>query len=177
MLVSLRLEGLRNAVATVFATAVFGALLLPNEYAALKDDVVEFVVLGAAIVLGTIHARILFARHKERRREEEALRRRGLPVRARMMSWRMVALWCYLGGPFVIVALAYAIEIPLRLLGVSTVSAVVVNAMAIVMLAGWLAGSLYLTARQWTQQRRHDRQYWTGYRAARRDLDAPFGAD
>ncbi|MDX6721286.1 MAG: hypothetical protein QOJ63_3540 [Solirubrobacteraceae bacterium] len=91
------------------------------------------------------------------------MRRQGLPVRDRMLSWEMVGLLSLVGGVFVVSIVETLIVVALTLMGDRYVPGVATTtAMAVVCVGG--AGCL--TLRQWLRIRRIDRRYWPAFRAA-----------
>jgi hypothetical protein len=171
---SIRVEGLRDlGLATAWILLVL-ELFLPVDGDRLKGDLFYWTILLMAFGAAAAQLTVLAVRRWERRAEEHALRAEGLPVRRRMLSWKVVAVVCYLCLPFVGALLATAIAFPLLLIGGTTMQPIATAIGLALVGIVWVFGSIGLTLRQWRRERRADRDYWLDYRAAlRRTAGAP----
>jgi len=161
---SRRLEGLRTGVAAVFVLGAVLTVLLPSEFE-LKDDLVLIVVYGGMVTYGALSLALLRTRRVEQSRHRIHLVEQGLPVRPRLLSWKVVAIACVAAGPVVIVGVAPAIAASLALVA-GRVTQPAVEAVTMVAVVGWVVVSAYLIGRQIQRRRVADRRYWMAYRAA-----------
>ena len=157
-----RREGLRNAVGTVFVGTTVLTLLLPRD-ADLAQRLIVVCVYGGFAAVGALHLLVLRERRRERLVQQRELISSGLPVRRRLLSWKVAGLLCAFVGPLAVFALAIAIAMPVTLAAGGEVRQSIVEAIVTVLFGGWLIVWGWLMVRQWHRQRREDKRYWTEY--------------
>ncbi len=134
--------------------------------------------MGGAVSATVVQVVVAWARRRERAATEAELREDGLPVRQRVISWKVVALLCYFAGPFAVMLAGALVSLPVALVRDPDLQFVLGIWVALMLGVTWVVASTYLTWRQWRRQRRVDAAYWRRYRAAlARSAEARAGGD
>ena len=165
-LLSLRLESVRDGMFAVGWIAIVITALVVPEDSDVKGSLLIAVLLGPVVAGGVTHLLVQRQRRSERRATEAELQKHNLPLRRRVLSWKIVAVLCYFLGPFVILFVALVLAIPVELFMGEASQDVGMLAVVGTAVAVWAIGSLAVTLRQLAREYHANRAYWREYRAA-----------